>query len=185
MEQALVFASIILGVAISDQVLSLHRLLRSEAPVRWHWAQPWFAMIVLMTDMMIWWAIAGNAGGPVSIGAFLPKVVQLIMLALLTVSTLPDAVPVEGVDLAAYYQRNRLYQWSLLALAFAWGFLIDIVDVVRAGDDFAPFVLGRWGDLLGLALIVALGFIRPWWGVALGLLLTSLPTLLWTARTIS
>ena len=185
MEQALVFASIILGVAISDQILSLHRLLRTYAPVRWHWAQPWFAMIVLMTDMMIWWAIAGDAKGPVSIGAFLPKVVQLILLALLTVSTLPDAVPATGVDLAEFYQRNKRYQWTLLALSFAWSFLIDIVDVVSGGDDFAPFVLGRWGDILGLALIVAMGFVRRWPGVAIGLILTSLPTLLWTARTIS
>ncbi len=185
MEQALVFASIILGVAISDQILSLHRLLRTDAPVRWHWAQPWFAVIVLMTDMMIWWAIAGNASGPVSIGEFLPKVVQLILLALLTVSTLPDTVPIEGVDLADYYQRNKRYQWTLLALVFAWGFLIDIVEVVSVGDDFAPFVLGRWGDVIGLALVVAMGLIRSWRGVAIGLLLTSLPTLLWTARTIS
>jgi hypothetical protein len=185
MEQALVFASIILGVAISDQVLSLHRLLRTNAPVRWHWAQPWFAVIVLMTDMMIWWAIAGNTNGPISIGAFLPQVVQLILLALLTVSTLPDAIPAEGVDLADYYQRNRRYQWILLALAFAWGFLIDIVEVVRRGDEFAPFALGRWQDMLGLALIVAMGFIARWRGVFIGLLLTSLPTLLWTARTIS
>jgi hypothetical protein len=184
-EQALTFASIIIGVAISDQVLSLHRLLRCGAPVRWHWAQLWFAVIVLLTDMMVWWAIAGNGNGPVSIGAFLPKVVQLILLALLTVSTLPDHVGAEGVDLADYYQRNKRYQWTLLGLTFLWGFGIDIIEKIDGVNDFAPFMLGRWLDLLALGLIVGMGFVRRWPAVALGLAMTTVPAFLWLARTVS
>ncbi|MEO7749849.1 MAG: hypothetical protein ABIS09_00810 [Sphingomicrobium sp.] len=184
MEQALVFASIILGVAISDQVLSLHRLMRGRAKVRWHWAQPWFAVIVLMTDMMFWWAIASDARGPVSIGAFVPKVVELILLALLTVNSLPDDPDREGVDLAKYYQDNVRYQWLLLAIAFIWSFAVDLVGTARSGTDVLHFLGLRLGDIVAFGLIVAMAFIRRWRGVAIGLALTSLGPILWLARSI-
>ena len=120
MNQALVFASIILGVAISDQILSLHRLLRSNAPIRWHWAQPWFALLVLQLNVMIWWGMAAQDSGRITIGTFLPSLVALILLALLTVSTLPDKIPEKGLHLAEYYRANARYQWLLLAGVTAW-----------------------------------------------------------------
>ncbi|MEQ7873108.1 hypothetical protein ABDK56_03760 [Sphingomonas sp. ASV193] len=184
MEQALVFASIIIGVAISDQVMSLHRLLRSPVPVRWHWAQPWFAAIVLMTDMMMWWAFASQPAGPVSIGAFLPKVVELILLALLTVNSLPDNVAEDGTDLADYYQRNRRYQWTLLAIALGWVFAVDLVATVRGGTALSAFLLRRSADIGVIFLLLAMGTIRRWRGVAIGLALTSVGPILWLARTI-
>ena len=43
MGQALVFASIILGVAVAHELGNLHSLIRSRN-VRWYWAQPIFAL---------------------------------------------------------------------------------------------------------------------------------------------
>lgn len=184
MEQALVFASIILGVAISDQVMSLHRLLRSRQRFRWHWAQPWFATIVLMTDIMFWWAIAAPEKGAVSIGEFLPKVIELILLALLTLNSLPDNVAEDGLDLASYYQRNARYQWLLLASAFGWAFLVDLATSTNDVNGVFHFFALRRGDLVALGLIIGLAFVRRWWGVALGLALVSVAPILWLARTI-
>jgi len=136
MEHALVFASIIIGVAISDQIVSLHRLLRSGQPIKWHWAQPWFAALVLLLNVMIWWSIVGEQKATLTIGEFLPILVQLILLALLTIATFPDRSGPEGVDLAAFYQSNRRYQWSLLALTLTWSMLADIGEAIQQGAPF-------------------------------------------------
>ena len=185
MNQALVFASIILGVAISDQILSLHRLLRSEAPIKWHWAQPWFALLVLQLNVMIWWGMAGHESGRITIGAFLPALVVLILLALLTVSTLPDKIPEKGLDLAEYYRSNARYQWLLLSAATAWLILVDLVRVISHGNDPLIFLSGRKVDLSVLAIMIAMAFIRRWWLVAIGLALLMAGPVGWLSRSVS
>lgn len=187
MEQALVFASIIIGVAVSDQILSLHRLLRSTAPVKWHWAQPWFAIIVLLMNVMIWWSIASPTGdkNPMTIGAFLPMLVLLILLALLTASSLPDRIGSEGIDLADYYQDNRRYQWLVLALALTWQLGNDVVEGARDGIEAAQFVSNRIGDFAFLLVMVAMAFVRRWWMVAVGMVLLSIGPIGWLSRSIS
>ena len=186
MEQALVFASIIIGVAVSDQIMSLHRLLRSRAPVKWHWAQPWFAFIVLLLNVMIWWSIASTTGGKaaLTIGAFLPMLVALILLALLTASSLPDRIGDDGVDLAEYYQSNRRYQWTVLGLATMWNFGSDMAEVARGGAPMLDFLAGRKADIAILVVIFAMAFARRWWLVAIGLAVLSLGPVGWLSRSI-
>lgn len=184
MNQALVFASIILGVAISDQILSLHRLLRSDAPIRWHWAQPWFAMIVLLLNVMIWWSLASGDDARLTIGGFLPLLVTLILLALLTASTLPDRIDIGGVDLAAYYQSNRRYQWTLLTLALAWQLGGDIIEGVSAWAELPSLLYDRAVDIIVLVVMIAMAFIRRWWLVAIGMALLSTGPIGWLSRSI-
>lgn len=182
MEQALVFASIIVGVAVSDQILSLHRLLRSRVPVKWHWAQPWFAFLVLLLNVMIWWSIVGQSQQSMTIGEFVPTLIQLILLALLTISTLPDHIAPEGVNLADYYQANRRYQWTLLACALGWDMLIDVVKEVRDGATFFGAVSNQSEDGLVMAIMIALAFTRRWTFVAIGMALLSLGPVNWLSR---
>ena len=184
MEQALVFASIIVGVAISDQIISLHRLLRSGVPVKWHWAQPWFALLVLLLNVMIWWEIVGEEHATMTIGEFVPILVQLIILALLTIATLPDRVGPEGVDLAAFYQTNRRYQWGLLALALTWSILIDVGKRVQDGEQLLAAFSERSNDGIVLAVMVALAFTRHWLLVAIGMVILSMGPLNWLSRSI-
>ena len=184
MEQALVFASIIVGVAISDQIISFHRLLRSGVPVKWHWAQPWFALLVLLLNVMIWWGIVGEDKAALTIGEFLPILVQLIILALLTIATLPDRVGPEGVDLAAFYHSNRRYQWCLLALALAWNILIEVGDRIQNGEQLFAALYHRSEDGIVLAVMIALAFVRNWWLVAIGMVLLSMGPINWLSRSI-
>ena len=185
MDQALVFASIILGVAISDQILSLHRLLRSDAPIRWHWAQPWFALLVLQLNVMIWWGMAAQDSGRITIGTFLPSLVALILLALLTVSTLPDKIPEKGLHLAEYYRANARYQWLLLAGVTAWLTMVELAPVLAHGNDPLLFAADRAADLAVLALMIAMAFIRRWWLVAIGLALLMTGPVGWLSRSVS
>lgn len=184
MEHALIFASIIVGVAISDQIVSLHRLLRGGVPVKWHWAQPWFALLVLLLNVMMWWAIVGVREETLTIGQFLPTIVQLILLALLTITSLPDRVAAEGVDLADYYQRNRRYQWLLLALTLGWSMLSDVAEHLRNGVTGAEAFGRESEDSLILAIMVGLAFARRWWLVAVGMAMLSMGPLQWLSRSV-
>lgn len=182
MEQALVFASILVGVAISDQIVSLHRLLRSGVPVKWHWAQPWFALLVLLLNVMIWWSIVGEDKPNLTIGEFVPVLVQLIILALLTIATLPDRLGPEGIDLADFYQANRHYQWSLLALALIWNILVDVGKRIQGGEAVLSAFYQRSEDGIVLAVMILLVFTRRWWVVAIGMALLSMGPINWLSR---
>lgn len=55
MEQALVFASIIIGIAVSDEIVRLNRLLRARAHVAWDWLPLALAGLVLLSVGPIGW----------------------------------------------------------------------------------------------------------------------------------
>jgi hypothetical protein len=182
MEQALVFASIILGVAVALELTNLHHLLRSNN-VRWHWAQPIFAFLVLLILMFFWWSLARNTEGQMSFGSFLPIMWSLVMLVLLSAVALPDRLD-EEVDLADYYQENRRYMWGLLVLAalplegqWLW-------SVAMRTSSVGEFAMTALGDLIAWATIFAMMFIKRWWLVAVGFAVLSLGPVAWLSRTI-
>lgn len=183
MEQALVLASIVLGVAIAFELEHLNNVLRSDK-VKWHWAQPIFALFVLLTIIAFWWGAAANASGPITLGEFLPIMFQLIMLALLAAVSLPDRIGDDGVDLADYYQRNRRYQWILMSLFF-WSINARWFWTVWQRDpSFADFLAIISGDALAGLLIFAMIFAKRWWQVALGFAILSAAPIIWVTRTL-
>lgn len=184
-EQALVFASIIVGVAVSDQILSLNRLLRSQAPVRWHWMLPIVALMVLLTNVQIWWRIAGEHLVKISIGEFLPLLVELILLALLSAASLPDRVPDDGIDLEQYYDQNARYVWLLFALCLGWLQLIDFLPVLRKDITLPDWFNGHFGDLIAMGIMIGTAFVRRWWLVAIGFAFLSIGPVGWLTRTMS
>lgn len=183
MEQALVLASIVLGVAIAFELEHLNNVLRSKL-VRWHWAQPIFALFVLLSIISYWWGAASNAEGAITLGEFLPIMFQLIMLALLAAVSFPDQVPEDGVDLAQYYQDNRTYQWTLMALFF-WSVTANwFYSMARDGLDFWTMVTAASGDLFAGLIIVAMIFAKRWWQVVLGFVILSAAPVLWVSRSL-
>ncbi|MEM7780603.1 MAG: hypothetical protein AAF697_09460 [Pseudomonadota bacterium] len=168
MENALVFVSIVLGVAVAFELEHLNKLLRSKK-VKWHWAQPLFALFILFTIMSFWWMIASSdTGEEITLAQFLPVMWALVVLNLLAAAALPDGVPQQGLDLAEYYQENRRYLWGLYLLlsgplAANW-----IIVGIRRSDDFVevlPYVLSEG---FPLAFVALLFFARRWWLVGLG-----------------
>lgn len=184
MENALVFVSIVLGVAVAFELEHLNRLLRSRK-VRWHWAQPLFALFVLMTIMSFWWMVASNkSGGDISLARFLPFMWVLVLLNLLAAVALPDEIPDDGIDLAQYYQDNRRYMWALYFLMIAplagnW----VLVGIRRSREwmDILPY-LGS--EIVPLSLVTLLFFARRWWLVAVGFAGLSLVVAAWLSRTL-
>ncbi len=63
-----------------------------------------------------------------SVAAFIPDLISLIVLFFLACSVLPDEVG-DSLDLADYYRDNRKRVWGLFALYTIW---VTIVVGVRA-----------------------------------------------------
>ena len=181
MEQALVLVSIVLGVAIAFELEHLNRVLRAPN-VKWHWAQPLFALFVLLSIIAFWWGAGSKQDGDLSLGQFMPVMFQLIILALLAAVSFPDSIPEDGLDLAEYYQQNRRYQWGLMSLYF-WSLHVGyLIYSARRAESFAQFAVWTGPDTLGALLIVAMIFARKWWQVALGFTVLSLAPLVWATR---
>ena len=183
MEQALVFASVVIGVAVAMEIENLNRLLRSPR-VKWHWAQPLFALLVVFLIMRFWWTLANDPQGSITLGAFLPVMWSMVLLALLAAVALPDRIGDDGVDLAAYYQANRRYMWLLvllmgLPLQGQW-----LYSVWQDSPSFGAFLERTVADNVAWLVIVALIFARRWWLVALLMAVVSLGPIAWLSRTL-
>lgn len=184
MEHVLVFVSIVLGVAVAFELEHLNKLLRSKN-VKWHWAQPLFALFVLLTIMSIWWMIAGRRiEGDMTMGQFLPIMWVLVVLNLLAAASLPDQVPEEGIDLAEYYQDNRRYFWGLYLLFFAPLGLSWFNFAANKAETVGDFFTYASGDLIGLLIIIYMFFARAWWTVAIGYVGLAYISANWLFRTL-
>lgn len=183
-EQALVFASLIVGLAVADQLNSMHRLLKRRSAVRWDWLSLWVAALILLTQVQVWWGLAGEPAGSVSIGEFLPTLMTLIILFLLAAASLPDEVPVEGVDLKSFYQQQHPYIWSLYSLALGWLTLVNLLQEYRAGKAWADILSYKGGDLLVLGVMVSLIFVRRRWWHLLAMMLLTIGPIGWLSRTL-
>lgn len=171
-EYTSVLASIIVGLALVDVLVSLNRLIRAGPRVQWHWAAPAASALVFLTVIQIWWSLYQPGEAPLTIGAFLPVLVELILLFVLAAAALPDEVPAEGVDLRRYYDRNGRYFWSLFAAALAWPLALAAVEAARHPDRLAELLDGRLVDLVVLLVFGSLILVRRlWWhAIAMGFL---------------
>lgn len=159
------FVSIILAIALTDMIQSMHRLLKARRRVKW---DPLILLLALTIFVLILWQFFGLWGD-----ARFERLTFNGLLALLAVPTLytfaafavlPDSVPEQGLDLQQYYFDNRRYLVILLAL----GTLGDLVRSVRFGlihdiffrvDYLSIFALSFGGGAIALIVIY---FSRSW-----------------------
>jgi hypothetical protein len=159
-EYVLPMVSILVGLAIGDLSLSLHRLLRARRRVRWDWLPLATALLVLLLILEFWWGFYGVGRAEVwtRYWGFLILCSGLITMFLLASAALPDAVPAEGLDLADYYEDNRRYFWVLFSLftVLALG-----LDYFGASDPEIPTGPLRAIPTLSIAaLLLSLGFVK-------------------------
>ncbi|MEM9085453.1 MAG: hypothetical protein AAGB23_05975 [Pseudomonadota bacterium] len=187
MEQALVLASVVLGVAIAFELEHLNKVVRAKN-VKWHWAQPLFAAFVLLAILAFWWGAVNwtmtrDESDAFSLAEFLPIMIEMILLALLAAVSFPDSIPEEGLDLADYYQENRAYQWTLFAGYFA---VVHLTFAVSTALD-AHSIKDMWvvvPDTIFLVLFAAMIFVRKWWQVAVGFAVLSVVPFAWANFTL-
>lgn len=160
-EYVLPMVSILVGLAIGDLSLSLHRLLRARRRVRWDWLPLAAALLVVLLILFFWWEFyaMGRAEVWTRYWAFLVLAAALIAMFLLASAALPDAVPEDGLDLAAYYDENRRYFWSLFAVFTLLSFVLDVL--AYTGAPAIPAGPLRAIPTLGIAaLLLSLAFVR-------------------------
>ena len=145
------FISIIIGLAVSDLLTSLHRLIRAGRRVKWDWLAPSFALLLLFATVLFWWFSFNWYNGVTSatIASFLPRFLFLIIAFLMMAAALPDEVPAEGIDLRQFYMSSRVHLWSLVLLNM-------VVYLFAARGGIASFdIHQQWPLLASMALAVA------------------------------
>lgn len=128
-EYLLLFAAIILGLAVCDLATSLHRLLGAGARVRWDWLAPLAALVAFLKIVTQWWSWFGveRIARGLTFEMFLGVLVGAVLLFLMAAAALPDEVREGPVDLRAHYaQVSRRYwilftaHWVLMAGVSIW-----------------------------------------------------------------
>ncbi len=116
-EYLLMFASIILALAIGDVTISVNRLLQAGKQVTWDWLAPLAATVVFLKIVTQWWSWFGaaSAAGALTFGMYLGVLVGAFLLFLLASTSLPDNIEATGVNLRTYYESIHRRFWLLFA----------------------------------------------------------------------
>ena len=183
-EYTSVMASIIIGLALVDILISLNRLIRAGGSVRWHWAAPLAALLVVLTIIQIWWSIYSPQDAAMTIGQFLPLLVELVILFLLAAAALPDDIPAGGIDLKLYYDRNGPYFWSLFTAALGWLIVVEGAGALANGEDIGRLLEARLIDLAVLGVFASLILVRRLWWHAIAFLFLATGPIGWLSRSL-
>jgi hypothetical protein len=164
-EHVSVFVGIVVGLAVADLAVSLHRLLVPRGPVKWDWLAPGLALLMMLNLVGIWWGTYSwyMRVEHFSIRAFLPDIVMLMLNFLAAAAALPDEVPAEGLDLRVHYWRVARYFWTIMAIVHVL-ILIFVAPRMAAGPMSAPeFLRDQAGTLALLAASLLAIFVRRAW----------------------
>ena len=137
-EYVLSLMAIISGLAITDLIASLHRLLRARKRVQWDWLTLFVAAFVAMA-LTVSWFISWRVNvvenyNPTFWRFFFLTLGQLVPLYLAAAAALPDEVPAEGVDLKQFYAENSRYIWGALSAMMVMFIVTASVSHLRQGD---------------------------------------------------
>lgn len=138
--------------------------------MKWHWATPTLAMLMLFVTLALWWRsylwFSDVTSG--TIADFLPKFLGMAVCFLMMAAALPDEVPESGIDLKEFYLTSRVHLWSLMSVTLGFSILIYFVDHRSIG--VAGLLAIWWPTMISFALaIIAVATTRPWFhAIAIG-----------------
>jgi len=176
-EYVSVFVAIIIGLAVADLLLSLHKLLRAGPRVKWDWLTPSLSLAMLLLTVSFWWVSHNWYQGvrTMSVAAFLPDLAVFMLLFLTVAAVLPDDVPADGMDLRDYYLSSSRYVWTLIALSLASSTLLISFRFPPEGAGLLGWLAARGDNLVVDAAAVVPIFTRRLWihALAIALILAS------------
>jgi hypothetical protein len=150
------------GLALTDLLISFHRLIRVGSRVRWYWLVPVLPIYLLLAIVAFWWGcyVWYLHIHTLTMSQFLPTLLAAIAIFLLAAALLPDEVPNDGLDLKTWYLQNSRQIWILASLA-----LLLVVVFYAAGDitdrkSAFEFAKSEWENFALLAGSVALIFTK-------------------------
>ena len=154
-EYLLLFAAIILGLAISDLAISLHRLLNAAKRVKWD-ALPLLAAALAFERIVAeWWAwhSADRLAAGSTFGMFLGVLVSAVLLFLMAAVALPDEDR-EEVNLRAHYDHTFRRYWLLFAAQWLTLNGVSIWAQYSIGHARINLISAAW-LILPVALLLA------------------------------
>jgi hypothetical protein len=183
-EYLLLFAVIILGLAIGDLATSIQRLIAAGKLVKWDWLAPLAGLLALLMTVTQWWSWFGEeriAGG-LTFPMFLALLITAMLLFLLCATALPDDFGEQPVDLRLYYASISRRFWLLFlahwgsatgAMIWAWitigrGELSQIHPIWLSMPIALPllFIKNRWWHGVTLVALAVL-YVGPHLGQTL------------------
>ena len=161
-------SAVILGLALTNIVASLHRLALAGRKVRWAAEPVLLAVLVVMIIVFVWlgqWFEREIT--EISAGRALLQVAKMMTLYFAAASCLPepDRLPADGIDLFEYYDRTRALSYGALIV----GLILFQVYFATSADriSWAAFFDE---DALLIIVYASLIFIRSRWYNVLALL---------------
>lgn len=137
------FVTIILAIALTDLLQSVHRLVMARTRVRWDILSPLLALFVLLAIASNFFSLWDDARFErLTFYGLIAFMVIPILTTLAAFAVLPDEVPPEGLDLLRFYMSQRRYLALLIALMTA----CDVVRAVRyatLNPDLVDIVVWR------------------------------------------
>ena len=158
------FVSIIVGLAVADLLISLHRLLRARKRVTWYWIPPALAIYMLLLALNFWWGTYFWVTHlrTISMLQFVPVLLQVVVLFLFVASVLPDDVP-SGLNLKQWYFEEASYIWSLAAILLLLITAWLAAGRMTLGSSALQFIRDEWwNELMLLGALVLTVVKRPW-----------------------
>lgn len=149
-----VLLSIILGLAITQLLQGLGRLIQARDRVRMFWPPVAWAAILILVSVQTWWAMFGlRERTSWEFVPFLVVVAQTINLYLTTALILPEIGPDEEVDLRAHYFKQARWFYSLTLIGIGISLAKDLVLNGKL-PEFANTTLQLIFAALGVSAIV-------------------------------
>ena len=161
-EYFVILIVVLVGLAISDLIICLHKLLAAGRRVQWHWAAPAVALlsaVLVIGEFMSTWS---SKTGTIRFSSVLPSVGLFALLYLGAAAALPDEVPPEGINLETFYFSNRAHFWGVMTLFMAAQTLLVAVNPLNQATTGFLFFVGQ--DSLVALVCASLVWIRhAWW----------------------
>ena len=157
-EYALGLLSVLVGLALGDVAMSMHKLVRHWRTVRWDGRVLLSALLVVVMLIRMWFSFWGirSFGIVLYFPFYLSMFVHLMLLFMIGASCLPEEPPADG-DLGAYYERNSRTLWTLFSI-FQAAYVGYALYFNRGGPVWAWSII-----LLPLALYLLLAAVRRRW----------------------
>ena len=162
-EFLLLFAAIILGLAVCDLAMSLHRLLAATGRVKWDWVAPLAGVVAFLKIVTQWWTWFGveQIAKGLTFEMFLVVLMGAVVLFLLAAAALPDEAPEGPIDLRAHWTTVSRRWWTLFVIH--WLLMNAIGIWAQVQIQHAHLLMFAWPYLL-MPVSISLIFIRNrWW----------------------
>jgi hypothetical protein len=161
-EYLLLFAAVILGLAVSELAVNLNRLMRAKARVRWDWLAPLAALVAFLKIVTQWWVWfrAESIATALTFEMYLAVLIEAVLLFLLAAAALPDAVPEQGLDLRQSYKNACRRFWLLFAAQWLLWNAVGLWIQLRIEGAHVSLLQPSF---LALPVVLVTAFVRSRW----------------------